>query len=80
MREKARSNVKLGVSEDAFITKTADFVNWIHVMQAFGREILCMLMYSNSEVTKSQRNRQRQCRLQIFFKKSTFKARKVNVR
>ena len=33
-----------------------------------------------SEVTKSQRNRRRQPRIQIFFKKSTFKAWKVNVR
>ena len=51
-RGKTRSNAKLGVSEDAFITKTglriiSDVVNWI---QAFGREILCMLMYANVSV------------------------------
>ena len=51
-RGKPRSNAKLGVGEDAFITKTgsmiiSDFVNWIRVMQAFGGEIyvcLCTLM------------------------------------
>ena len=55
MRGKTRSNAKLSVSEDAFITKTglriiSDFVNWIRVMQAFGGEILCMLMYANISV------------------------------
>ena len=55
MRGKTRSNAKLGVSEDTFITKTglriiSDFVNWIRVMQAFGGEILCMLMCANVSV------------------------------
>ena len=50
MSGKTRSNPKLCVSEDAFIIKagfriTSDFVNWIRVMQAFDREILCMFMY-----------------------------------
>ena len=52
---KTRSNAKLGVSEDAFITKTglriiSDFVNWIRVMKTFDKEILCMLMYANVSV------------------------------
>ena len=55
MRGKTGSNAKLSVSQDAFITKTglriiSDFVNWIRVMQAFGGEILCMLMYANVSV------------------------------
>ena len=33
-----------------------------------------------SEVTKSQRNIRQQRRLQLFFKKSTFKAWKINVK
>ena len=42
-RGKTWSNAKLNLSEDAFIIKTGlrimyDFVNWIRVMQAFGRE------------------------------------------
>ena len=32
------------------LTIISDFVNWIRVMQAFGREILCMLMYANVSV------------------------------
>ena len=55
MSGKTRSNAKLSVSQDAFTTKTglrmiSDFVNWIRVMQAFGREILCILMYPNVSV------------------------------
>ena len=53
-RGKTGSNAKISVSEDAFITKTgsriiSDSVNWIRVMQAFGREILCMLMNAMSQ-------------------------------
>ena len=60
-RGKTRSNAKLSVKEDAFITITglrimSDFVNWIRVMQAFGREILCMLTYANVSL-KSRPNR-----------------------
>ena len=49
MREKTRSNVKLSLSQDAFIIKTglrniSDSVNWIRVMQAFEGETFCMLM------------------------------------
>ena len=54
-RGKTRSNAKLSVDEDAFITKTglriiSDFVNCIRVMQAFGGEISFMLMYPNVSV------------------------------
>ena len=46
---------QLCVSKDAVITKTglrtvSDLVNWIRVMQAFGGEILCMLMYASVSV------------------------------
>ena len=61
MREKTRSNANLSVREDAFITKTSlkiisDFVNWIRVMQAFGEESLCMLMYTNVTVKTRPNN------------------------
>ena len=54
MRGKTRSNAKLSLSEYAFIMKTgsriiSEFINWIRVMQAFDREVLCMLMYLISQ-------------------------------
>ena len=44
-----RGKTRLNITKTGLRT-ISDFVNWIRVMQAFGGQILCMLMYANVSV------------------------------